>query len=503
MKLGNRSMLAGAAFVAVGAVGGAWITAQTRQFPFSFNQVPAAAQSTADPDVSFRSGFGPVVKKVQPAVVSITSRTEAKVSQNRQGRQNLPEGLDLRQFFGNGNGPSPFDEPQGPRSGLGSGVITTADGYIVTNNHVVDGADKVTVKLADNREFVAKVIGKDAMTDVAVVKIEASGLPHLTIGNSDKVEVGDIVLAMGNPFGVGQTVTMGIVGATHRNTNEGIEEYEDFIQTDAAINPGNSGGALVNLRGELVGINTAILSRSGGNQGIGFAIPVKTVSNVMNQIVKSGKVSRGFMGVTIQNMTPEIARQFGMKNDIHGALIGDVTSGSPADKAGLKSGDIVTAVDGSRVEDQPDLRLKIAALNPNSMAHLKVFRDGSEKDFNVVLGSQPGDRAAAVTPGSQSNDGPRLGISVEPSQQRLGRNSAASGLTITNVASGSAAEEAGLRSGDVIVEVNRKPVSDPAEFTKMVRASANEPLLLWVESGSDRQGNNRATGRHYVTVQPR
>ncbi|MEO8098460.1 MAG: Do family serine endopeptidase [Acidobacteriota bacterium] len=499
MKLRNRSVLAGAAFAAVGAVGGAWITAQTQHFPFSYAQVPAAAQSSADPDVSFRTGFGAVVKKVQPAVVSITSTTNAKVSQNR--RQNLPEGFDLREFFG--NGASPFDAPQGPRQGMGSGVITTADGYIVTNNHVVDGADKVSVRLEDGREFTAKVIGKDSKSDVAVVKIDASGLPHVAIGNSDSVEVGDIVLAMGTPFGVGQTVTMGIVGATHRNTGGEIEEYEDFIQTDAAINPGNSGGALVNLKGELIGINTAIMSRSGGNQGVGFAIPVKTVNNVMQQIVKTGKVSRGYMGVTIQSINPEIARQFGMKSDVHGALIGDVNAGSPADKAGLKSGDIVIGLDGNRVADQPDLRLKIASLNPNSTAHLKVFRDGSEKEFAVVLGAQPSEDASAATPGSQSSDGPRLGISVETSQQRLGRNGQSNGLTITNVAAGSAAEAAGLRSGDVILEVNRKVVTDPAEFTKMVRASANEPLLLWVESGSDRQGGNRATGRHYVTVQPR
>ena len=212
---------------AIGAVAGAWVTAKTGMFPFQ--QVPAAAQSSAEPEVSFRAGFGQVVKKVQPAVVSVMSTTDARVSQTRRGQQqqpDLPEGFDLRDFFG---GQTPFDVPQGPKQGLGSGVIVTADGYIVTNNHVVDGADHVKVSLGDNREFTAKVIGKDAQSDIAVVKIDASNLPHVGFGDSEAVQVGDIVLALGNPFGIGQTVTMGIVGATHRNTNQGIEDYEDFI----------------------------------------------------------------------------------------------------------------------------------------------------------------------------------------------------------------------------------------------------------------------------------
>lgn len=499
MNFRNRSVLAGAALVAVGAVAGAWVTAKTGQFPFSYSQVPAAAQAKAQPEVSFRAGFGGIVKKVQPAVVSVLSTTNPRRAVVR-GNQNLPNGFDLRDLFG---GNVPFDAPQGPQQGLGSGVVVTADGYIVTNNHVVDGADQVKVSMQDGREFTAKVVGKDAQSDVAVVKIEASGLPHVEFGNSDTVEVGDIVLAMGNPFGIGQTVTMGIVGATHRNTAQRIEEYEDFIQTDAAINPGNSGGALVNIEGELIGINTAIMSRSGGNQGVGFAIPAKTARNVMDQLIKNGKVSRGHMGVTIQSVNSAIAKQFGLSGT-SGALVSDVTDNSPAERAGLKAGDIITEVNGSRIADSADLRVRIAALNPGAAAKLKVFRDGAERDMSVTLGSQPGQEVAANGAGPASADGPRLGVSVEPAS-RSGRNRGA-GLVITEVAQGSAAEEAGLRSGDVILEVNRKAVSDPAEFQKIVRGSAKDALLLYVESGSDTNNNRgpqRASGRHFVTVQPR
>ena len=236
--------------------------------------------------------------------------------------------------------------------------------------------------------------------------------------SSDLTQVGDIVLALGNPFGIGQTVTMGIVGATHRNTNQGIEDYEDFIQTDAAINPGNSGGALVNLKGELIGINTAIVSRSGGNQGVGFAIPAKTAHNVMDQIVKHGKVSRGFMGVTIQSLNSSVSKQF-KYSGTGGALVSDVSPDSPAEKAGLKAGDIITEINGTKVPDSADLRVRVAAVQPGSTAKLKVFRDGGERDINVVLGSQPGQEVASRDKGSSSSDGPRLGVSVARVSQYL------------------------------------------------------------------------------------
>jgi serine protease Do len=495
MQFRNRSVLASLAFVAVGAVTGAWITAKTGQFPFSFDHVPAAAQS-AIPEVSLKTGFGPIVKRVQPAVVSVISTTNAQKTSQR-ALPNLPPGFE--DFFGG----LPFDIPQGPSKGLGSGVIMSADGYIVTNNHVVDSADQVRVQLQDNREFTAKVVGKDGPSDLAVLKIDASGLPYLSFGNSDSTEVGDVVLAMGNPFGVGQTVTMGIVGATHRNTPAGqqrIEEYEDFIQTDAAINPGNSGGALVNLKGELIGINVAIVSRSGGNQGVGFAIPAKTARYVTDQIRDHGKVSRGFMGILPQDVSADIAKHFGLTGGSRGALIGDVTSGSAADRAGLKEGDIILELNGSRIADAADLRMKIAALTPGATANLKVFRNRAEQSFTVTLGSQAGQDTVSRNDSSADDNTPRLGISVEPSRSRLGKNARAGGVTITRVEPGSAADEAGLRQGDVILRVNGSDVSDPAEFQKLVRLAGKQDMLLWVESTSDR---DQQSLRHFLTVQPR
>jgi serine protease Do len=449
------------------------------------------AAQTALPEVSLKTGFGPIVKKVQPAVVSVKSIVRPQAGKQRM---NLPRGFE--DLFGDQM------PDQGARSGLGSGVIVSSDGYVVTNHHVVDGADQVEVALQDNRKFTAKVVGKDDQSDIAVLKIDTTGLPYLTFGNSDTVEVGDVVLAMGNPFGVGQTVTMGIVGATHRNTPQRIEEYEDFIQTDAAINPGNSGGALVNLKGELIGINAAIISRGGCNQGIGFAIPAKTASLVSDQIRKNGKVSRGHLGVSIQSVNEDLAKHFGLTGSPRGALIGDVTSGSAADKAGLKSGDIILEVNGSRVGDSNDLRMKIASLTPGATANLKVFRNKAEQSFAITLGSQPGqEQLSRNSDSAEDNSGPKLGIAVEPRSPRLrnsNRPATGGGLTISRVEPGSAADEAGLKQGDVILQVNGKEVGDVAEFQKLVRAAGGQSMLLHVEST-----DGRNTARHFVTVQPR
>jgi len=486
------------------------MTAKTQHFPFSYSPVQASAATTEEaPDISFRTGFGPIVKRVAPAVVTITSSQKAKIvnrsSQNRRGNggngispDDIPE--QFRQFFGgnlfgdNGNGQ--FRQPA--RQGLGSGVITTADGYIVTNNHVVDEADEVKVMLQDKREFTAKVVGKDKQSDIAVLKIEATNLPHILFGNSDAVGVGDIVLAMGNPFGVGQTVTMGIVGATGRHDMQ-IEDYEDFIQTDAAINPGNSGGALVNVKGELIGINTAILSNGGGgNQGVGFAIPVNMARNMMDQIMHEGKVSRGWLGVGIQGVTPELAKQFHVNGEARGVLISDVTPGGPADKAGLKRGDIITEVNGTKVNESSDLRLKIANMKPNGSVKFTVLREGSERQMAVTLGSKPVDGEVAEVSENSSHDdgGPKLGINIAPVTpevtRQFGLKSRTQGLVITDVQEGSAAQEAGLRPGDVIQEVNRQPVKDADQFRQMVKSS-KEPLLLYVA----RDGNGS-----YITVRP-
>ena len=275
---------------------------------------------------------------------------------------------------------------------MGSGVIISPDGYIVTNHHVVVASTDIKVLLSDRRDFAARLVGTDSKTDLAVLKIEQTGLPALTFADSSKVQVGDVVLAIGNPFDVGQAVSMGIVSATGRGL--GGENYEDFIQTDAAINPGNSGGALVSAEGRLIGINTAIMSRTGGNQGVGFAIPSSMARNVTDQIIRSGKVSRAFLGVMIQPITADLAKAFKLSKS-EGALIADVNPGSPAERAGLKPGDVVTKVDDHAVADSRTLRLTIGEMSPGKVVQMAVVRDGIERQYSVTLGEQPSDKVAA------------------------------------------------------------------------------------------------------------
>src|ERR1700747_85911 len=341
------------------ALGGVGIASATHLE--HLHEALALKMASADEGYS-QTGFAPVVKKVLPAVVNVSSSKVSKVPTEFFGQ--LPDDPMFRQFFGDDSNRrfrTPRQAPEQREKGLGSGVVMTQDGYILTNNHVVDGANNVTVTLADKREFKAKVIGTDPKSDIAVIKIDATNLSPITIADSSKVRVGDYALAVGDPFGVGQTVTMGIVSATGRS-HLGIEDYEDLIQTDAPINPGNSGGALVNDRGELIGINTAIISHgSEGNQGIGFAIPANMAHNVMDQIVSNGKVSRARLGILPQDVTPTIARQFGVK-DSQGALVGEVEAGSPAQKAGLKTGDIILEVNGHSVYDANQLRNMISSM---------------------------------------------------------------------------------------------------------------------------------------------
>jgi serine protease Do len=491
----NRKKLwfAGAALVFAGAAFGAWVTTATGRFPFSYSHIPVLASSSGDVgDITLQSGFGPVVEKVLPAVVSITSTRTVRTGD--QGANDPLEDDFFRRFFGDEYFRQ-FDLPRQQRlRGLGSGVITTADGYILTNNHVIDNTDEVKVTTQDKREFTARVVGSDPQADLAVLKIDASKLPLIQIGDSDGVKVGDVVLAVGNPFGVGQTVTMGIVSATGRR-GLGIEDYEDFIQTDAAMNPGNSGGALVNVKGELIGINTAILSNGGGgNQGVGFAIPVKMARNAMDQIIQQGKVTRGWLGVAIQPVTPEIARSFSLPGNPRGALVGDVSPGSPAEKGGLKRGDIVLELNGAKVDDSRDLRLRIGNLKPGSSAQFKVFRDGVERDLTAVLGEAPVQPETAVSTGGGSEALPKLGIQVEPlssqTARRFGLPAAAKGIVVTSVAPGSAAEEAGLQPGDIIKEVNRQNVTDLPQFQRSLGGAKGTVLLL-----IDRKGQHQ-----YVTV---
>src|SRR5215469_5272184 len=329
----------------------------------------------------FKNGFAAVLSLALPAVVNISS---TKIVKN----QNPPDFFNdplFRQFFGGQFPPSGTEREQG----LGSGVIVNSDGYLLTNNHVVADASDVEVFTQGRNKFRAKVIGTDPRTDIAVIKIDASGLPTLTLADSSKLKVGDVVFAIGQPFGIGETATMGIVSATGRGLGGAIEHYEDFIQTDAAINPGNSGGALVDLQGHLAGINTAIISGAGGgNQGVGFAIPINLAHGVMDQVVEHGRVVRGYLGGSIQGVDPDMAKAFGLSHG-GGALISDVSAGSPAAKAGLQRGDIVLELNGQSVNGPDDLSVRISQMAPGSVVHLKTFRDGQNRDVDATLGEAP------------------------------------------------------------------------------------------------------------------
>jgi Do/DeqQ family serine protease len=378
-------------------------------------------------------------------------------------------------------------------------VVVSPDGYILTNNHVVDGATDVKVSFANKEEYPAKVVGTDKASDLAVLKISKSGLTTLPFADSARAEVGDVVLAIGEPFGLGQTVTMGIISAKGR-AGLGIERFEDFIQTDAAINRGNSGGALIDTRGDLVGINTAILSgETGGNQGIGFAIPANFAKNIMDQILTKGKVTRGFLGITPQELTPDLAKSFGVPNT-HGVAVATVVPDSPASKAGLKVGDVITAVNGTSAEDVNSFRLQVAGFAPGTTIHLKIDRSGQTLDLPVTLtefnleAEGKGDGEGNLPGGGEK--GALKGLSVQALtpelRQQLQTPEGTQGVVITDVDPDSAASAAGLQQGDIVVQVNRKPVTTIAEFNAAVKAGASrESTLLLVKTGP---------GTHFVVV---
>jgi serine protease Do len=432
--------------------------------------------------------MAPAAKAAMPAVVKISASKIVKAPTALEQGDDEGGQLDpFRQFFGGqGGGGFRFQQPQQPRShregGLGSGVVISPDGYILTNNHVVDGATDVRVTLPDRREFKAKVIGTDAKTDIAVIKIEASNLPVITVGNSSKIQVGDAVLAIGNPYGVGQTVTMGIVSATGR-AGLGIEDYEDFIQTDASINPGNSGGALVNDRGELVGINTAILAPgSGGNQGIGFAVPVNLARQVMDQIVTHGSVQRAYLGVTIQEVTPALAKTLGLPGP-EGALVGDVSPNSPAAKAGIKSGDVITALNGTQIVESNQLRNNVALMNPGQNVNLKVFRDGQTLNITANVAEMPGTKLAKASRGENGETQNQVleGVQVQDLDARTAKAAGlpanTKGVIVTEVDPASPAAAAGLKEGDVIEEANRHAVNSSDDLAGALKHSQGESLL--------------------------
>ena len=408
------------------------------------------------------ASYADIVEPVQKAVVSVYSA--------RTVHQHLPPLF--RQFFGD-------QDRETRQEGLGSGVIVSADGFILTNNHVVEGADELKVSLADDREFKAKVIGADPKTDVAVIKIEAQDLPVVTLADSDKLRVGDVVFAIGNPLAVGETVTMGIVSALGRKNLgllDDVAGYENYIQTDAPINMGNSGGALIDAKGRLVGINSAIMSTTSGSMGIGFAVPVNLAANIMNSLIATGTVARGYLGVGVDPLTPELAEAMGVK-DAKGMVISTVTPDSPAAKAGLKQGDVIVAINDKSVDSLMALRLAVAQTAPGTKIRLKSLRDGKPADLEIMLSKLPEDNAAP--------NELLTGISVTPANDDLRRTyrlpDDVDGLVVTAVADDSPYRER-FRVGMLIVQINRAPVEDVAGAKALLRQGLNF-CYVWIRGG--------------------
>ena len=414
-------------------------------------------------------------RDLKPAVVNVSAkRTESAVSEMQgPSGEETPFDRYFKDYFGS--------RPKRHARAMGSGFIINPNGYIVTNNHVVDGATQITVKLSDGRELPGKVVGRDSKTDIALLKVEATGLTVIPLGDSSASQVGEPVMAIGNPFGLEQTVTTGIVSATGRAIGAG--PYDDFIQTDASINPGNSGGPLINARGQAIGINTAIFSQSGGSVGIGFAIPMSLAKNVVTQLADSGKVTRGWLGVGIQPVTPELAKSFG-RTETTGVLVSSVTEGSPAERAGIKTGDIITDYDGRKVERASDLPRAVAGTPVGRDVKLNVVRDGKPVTLTARVEALDAKEAAADSDNGEKAK-PALGLAVQPLTPALAQQlgvRATQGLVVQNVMEGSPAAEAGFERGDVIVEVNKKPVKSVSELRESVAKNGKgSPMLFRVQ----------------------
>ena len=499
----GRNILVASLFLAV-ALGGA---CRTGLFG---DDIPAATEPAAPPAPlvvdGVRTSYADVVERTSPAVVRIEAESKTR---RQQPTQFNPFGEDdfFRQF------PMPRGNQQQPpriERGMGSGVIVSADGTILTNNHVVESAEKITVLLSDNKSFEAKLVGSDKPSDLAVLKIEAQNMPYLTLGNSDTVRVGDIVLAIGNPLGIGQTVTAGIISAKGRRTGlsyggSGNDTFEDFLQTDAPINRGNSGGALVNLSGELIGINSQILAggQGGGNIGIGFSIPSNMAKSVMEQLLRDGRVRRGMLGIGIQNITEDTAQALGLK-ETSGVLVSEVRKGSAAEKAGFKRRDVITAINGEKIDDSNVLRNKVAGTLPGTEIRITVLRDGSQQELTATLdeyevagnagNDQSGDENGEGE--KQSNTG-KLGLTLQPVTPQIARQFGiegdAEGMIVTGVDPGGAAADAGITRGDIILEINSQAVSSADAVQSALESAGGKPVLLLVS----RRGQTI-----YLTVRP-
>ncbi len=483
--------IVGAALIASGTVafsaGSANDNSQKPPLSIKTNNAPI------DRDPKLGNSFAPIVQKVIPSVVQVDV-TGKSANGTNLGSSEMQD--QLRKFFGKG-----FQIPEQPETqnqkALGSGVIISTDGYILTNNHVVENSKTIQVTLNDGRKLSAKVIGTDPQTDVALLKIDANNLEPITLADSDSAQVGDVVLAIGDPFGIGTTVTEGIIGAKNRTRVTSGDADEDFIQTDAAINPGNSGGALVDIEGRLIGINTSILSRSGGNQGIGFAVPANLCRWVADSLITKGKVERGYLGVHIQTLTPELAKAFKV-NRVQGAVVIDVTPNSAAEQAGFKSGDVVVEFNNRPIDSADQLKLQVAETPPGSAIPVQVDRSGQVMNLNVTLKELTADGLAKNEPSVKRGDHDALtGVEVvgldRDARDELRIPNTVKGTLITQVEPSSAAYEAGLRENDVILEINRQPIQSTEDFTKATtgKGGGGETLVkIWSQNGT-----------HYVAVQ--
>lgn len=495
--VGNFSLFILVIFVSTAAVLSGCSRANSITPPESENSTPPSLPPAPQNQTPLavgdgRASYADIVDRVSPAVVNVFAR------RNNASRQRTTTIPDLGQPPEGGG-----SEQQPPVSrGLGSGVLVNSNGTILTNHHVVENADDVEIELTDKRRFKAKIIGSDAPSDLAVLKVEMENLPFLNLGDSDKMRVGDVVLAVGNPLGIGQTVTLGIISAKGRRTGGGEGSFEDFLQTDAPINRGNSGGALVNLAGELIGINSQILSTSGGSIGIGFAIPSNMARGVTEQLIKNGKVRRGLLGVNIQNITPDEATALNLK-EVRGAIVSNVQPDSAAAKAGLKTYDIITSLNGERIDDGNSFRNRVAAFQPGTEINLTILRDGKEMSIKATLSERSTETAAGGesekapdAPQEKSENG-KLGLGLQPLTPDIARRlqlKTDKGLVVTEVDPTGPAADAQIAENDVILEVNRQPVGTFEEIQAALQKAGGKPVMLFIA----RRGQTIL-----MTIQPR